>query len=61
MLMICECVCCTRTGRSSAQGVLADSLLAPLVVSDGLLPVHAQLLVKLAKDTDSLQARWVLP
>jgi hypothetical protein len=58
--MMCEWVCCTRTGRSSAQGVLADSLLAPLVVSDVLLPVHVQLLAKLARDTDSVQARLVL-
>lgn len=49
------------TGRSNAQDVLADSLLAPLVMGPGLLPVQVQLLVKLAKDADSLQPRWVSP
>lgn len=48
---------CRATGRSSAQGVLADSLLSPLVLGQGLLPVQVQLLVKLAKDAVGLQPR----
>lgn len=51
------CLLCCPAGRSSAQGVLADCLLAPLVVSDALLPVQVQLLVKLAKEAEGVQPR----
>jgi hypothetical protein len=48
---------CCPTGRSNAQGVLTDCLLTPLVVTDALLPVQVQLLVKLAKEAEDVQPR----
>lgn len=51
--------CLIALGRSTAAGVslLADTLLAPLVVSPGLLAVQVQLLVKLAKESDRVPPR----
>jgi hypothetical protein len=48
---------CSSTGCGSAQGVLADCLLMRLVVSDGLLPVQVQLLVKLAREAEGVLPR----
>lgn len=49
--------CLVHAGRSRAQAVLQDTVLAPLVVNAALLPVQVQLLAKLAKDVDTLQPR----
>jgi hypothetical protein len=51
--------CLTSLGShsSAVREVMVECLLAPLVVSEGLLPVHVQLLVKLAKDVKELQPR----
>ena len=51
------CAACLAAGSCGWQSVLVDSVLAPLVVDEGLLPVQVQLLVKLFKEVDSLQPR----
>lgn len=59
MVMLLGVACVSVGSSSSAAPVLVQAVLAPVMISRQLLPVQAQLLLKLQKEVPALQARWV--